>query len=58
MDILERGITTAVALGCVDGADAATGAALGASTAAQSPQARSTLVLALITTLKPNAITR
>jgi hypothetical protein len=55
MDMSGRGITTAVALGRVDAADAATTAAPVATAAAHSPQARNTLDLALITTAKPNA---
>jgi len=50
-----RGITTAVALGRVAGADAAARAAPLATAAAHSPQASSAVDLALITTPKPNA---
>jgi len=55
MDMSGRGITTGVALGRVAVADAATSAAPEATAAANSPQARSTLDLALVTTAKPNA---
>jgi hypothetical protein len=55
MDMSARGIMTAVATGGVDGADAATGAAPVTTAAAHSPQATSTLDLALITTPKTNA---
>jgi hypothetical protein len=50
-----RSITVDVALGGVDGAAAVTGAAPVATAAAHSPQARSAVDLALITTAKRNA---
>ena len=50
-----RGITVGVALGRVDGADAANTAAPVVMAAAHSPQARSAVDLALITTAKRNA---
>jgi hypothetical protein len=50
-----RGITVGVALGRVDSPDAATSAAPVATAAAHSPQAKSVVDLALITTAKRNA---
>jgi hypothetical protein len=55
MDMPLRGIATAAALAGVADVDAATSAAPVATAAAHSPQARSAIDLALLTTGKPNA---